>query len=724
MFINSNFFLKNYDNKGMVIQLKAKFMFYLCITILFFIPVAIAYSAYIQLHSSTFGYRFDPHILYTELGAAFLITGVLYLLIKGYFNISGHLMIIFSLMTAWTVMFVDKSNTIGRLDSIVFIIALLSMMPLVISSHKNSIILYGLINIIMLMIFIYFFKKQMTISNAELLDYLADNTITIFFICITSYNIFSINKKALDSAERDIKERKLAEEALIKSEAKFRTIFENANDEIMYVDMEGTVIDVNHKVFDIFGYTRDEIIGRKLTEFNFLTQEDMQKTVYIYKQASLGKIAPLVELEAIHKDNSPVFVEVNTTLIKKDGTIKGFVHIVRDITEKKKAKVEKKQLQTQLIQSQKMEAIGTLAGGVAHDFNNILSAIMGYTEMASMETENNSLFRKNLEGVLKAAHRAKDLVMQILTFSHQAEQVLKPIRIKFISKEALKLLRSSLPTTISIRQELQSDSITLADTTQIHQILMNLCTNAGHAMKERGGILEVSLTDTELSLNSLNTYPNIIPGPFLQLTVKDTGPGIPPDRLERIFEPYYTTKNKGEGTGLGLSVVHGIVTGYGGAITVDSEVGKGTTFKVLFPIIEKEEKAESIDNGPLPTGNECILFVDDESTIVDAGNQMLKSLGYEAVSITDSTSALELFKSRPDKYDLVVTDMTMPGMTGIELSKALRKIRSDIPLILCTGFIGQIEKEKAKSVGINALLMKPFAIKDLAGTIRKVLESK
>ena len=384
----------------------------------------------------------------------------------------------------------------------------------------------------------------------------------------------------------------------------------------------------------------------------------------------------------------------------------------------------------QLRQAQKMEAIGTLTGGITHDFNNILGAIIGYTDLAIIDIPDGSKAKDNLLEAKKAARRAKELVNQILTFSRQSEQKLIPVKISIIIKEALKLLRASLPTTIEIHEHIDRDTGTIkADPTQIHQVLMNLCTNAGHAMREKGGILEVSLRNFDLGFRNSEIkedekhFPmNLTPAPYLKLTVSDTGHGITPDVLERMFDPYFTTKEKGEGTGLGLSLVHGIVKDHGGTITVESEPEKGTTFRIFFPRIEEAEKgADKVAEEPLPNGQERILFIDDEFALVDIGKQMLENLGYKVTIKTDSLEALKLFQEQPHEFDLVITDMTMPNMTGEKLAKELMRIRPDVPIILCTGFCGQITEENAKEIGIKEFAMKPLVMEDLAKTIRKVL---
>ena len=407
----------------------------------------------------------------------------------------------------------------------------------------------------------------------------------------------------------------------------------------------------------------------------------------------------------------------------RDGEIV-YEGLMEDITERKQMEEERKRLEVQLQQAQKMESIGTLAGGIAHDFNNILTPIIVQTELSLLDLTDESPVWFNLQEVLKAGNRAKDLVAQILTFSRQTEQQPIPLKIAPIAREAIKLLRASLPTTIEIRFDLREGSDTvMADPTQIHQVFMNLCTNAGHAMQETGGILQVSLSDIDVDSDFAVKHTDLEPGPYLKLTVSDTGHGISPEVMARIFHPFFTTKDRTEGTGMGLSVVHGIISGYGGAITADSEPGKGAIFNVFLPrtrskVLEKKELIRQ-----LPTGNERILVVDDEKSMVDTLKKMLARLGYRVVVRTSSIEALEAFRSGPDNFDLVITDMTMPNLTGDKLAQKLLAIRSDIPIILCTGFSERISKEKATEIGIKAFVMKPVAMSEMAVTIRRVFDN-
>ncbi len=389
-----------------------------------------------------------------------------------------------------------------------------------------------------------------------------------------------------------------------------------------------------------------------------------------------------------------------------------------DITEQKKMK-ERTQ------QAQKMEAIGTLAGGIAHDFNNILSGIFGYTQLLQIKTDEDSEKSEYIDSILKAGNRAKDLVQQILTFSRQTMHELKPLKVQDVVNEALKLIKSSLPSTITIRRRIQSDcGLVLADHTQIHQIVMNLCTNAYHAIEETGGKLITTLKEIELAAEDIRD-PTMIPGKYVCLSVIDSGMGIEPSVMDRIFDPYFTTKEKGKGTGLGLAVIHGIVKSHGGNISVYSELGKGAEFRVYLPIIKKEpEEADATLHMTILKGNESILLVDDQNDVIEIERQMLEVLGYQVAARTGSLDAMEAFRAQPDKYDLVITDMTMPNMTGDQFAVEIMKIRSDIPVLLCTGFSEQMSEKKAEAMGIKGLLMKPMVLRDLSVMIRKVLDAK
>ena len=406
-----------------------------------------------------------------------------------------------------------------------------------------------------------------------------------------------------------------------------------------------------------------------------------------------------------------------------------FYSLLRNQNETLEKKVEERtkelaKYERQLQQVLKIQAIGTLAGGIAHDFNNILFPIVGYTELTMDEVSEDSVAHKNLEEILKAAHRAKNLVQQILTFSRQSDQERKPIKVQNIITETLRLLRASIPASIEIIHKIQDDcGHIMGDPTQIHQVIMNLCTNAYQAMQDKGGKLEVILTEIDVGYEEMIDKVGMQPGKHLRLLVKDEGCGMEASVLDRIFEPYYTTKEQGKGTGLGLSVIHGIVKNHRGDITVKSTPGKGTIFQVYLPLIEDVDpdvEFESTDGAI--KGEERILLVDDEEQIVAMEQQMLENLGYRVTARTDSAEALKVFAEHPQNFDLVITDMTMPHMTGDQLAQKMLDIEPNIPVILCTGFNQVITEEKALAMGIQKFVMKPVVKKELATTIRTVLD--
>jgi DNA-binding response OmpR family regulator len=385
---------------------------------------------------------------------------------------------------------------------------------------------------------------------------------------------------------------------------------------------------------------------------------------------------------------------------------------------------ENRQLENQLRQSQKMEAIGTLAGGIAHDFNNVLSIILGNTELALADMPGEHANRHNLERILTASLRAREMIQQLLSFSRKEESGRKPIRLNSVIAESLKLMRASLPTNISIECDIcKTICTTIADATQIHQVMLNLCTNAAHAMEPNGGVLTIRLEPVTLDGDTATDSDCLASGRYARLVVADTGHGIETDIIDRIFDPYFTTKETGKGTGMGLSVVHGIIKSSGGVIRAFSHPGRYTEFHLYLPVVDMVVDAEPtiFDQQHLPGGHEHILIVDDEEMLVEMMRQVLEQLGYTVSTHTDSSASLDAFLSNPQRYDLLITDMTMPGMTGTDLAKAVKVARADLPVILCTGFNEQISQENAQSLGIQALIMKPVGMQQLAETIRTVL---
>lgn len=403
-----------------------------------------------------------------------------------------------------------------------------------------------------------------------------------------------------------------------------------------------------------------------------------------------------------------------------------FEAIGESTEEIKRSEEEKRELEKKLLQSYKMEAIGTLAGGIAHDFNNILAIIIGYTTMAKHNAPSDSKYAGDLEKVLAAGDRAKDLVLQILAFSRQTEIERIPIQLQSLTAESLKMLRSTLPTTITLIDDIDPQCGTiLADPTQVHQILMNLCSNANHAMEDTGGRLKIELKSTWLEKDDPRLEAlKVEPGEYVVLTVSDTGPGISPEVIDRIFDPYFTTKQTGKGTGMGLSIIYGIISNYDGAITVDSEPGQGASFHVYFPVIKQEASPLATETEDIPLGEERVLFIDDEELLTQMGKEMLERLGYQVTVRRNSLEALTTFQNHPEDFDVIITDQTMPEITGAELARQMLQIRPNIPIILCTGHSNQIDEQAAKELGIKEFALKPLSMSAIARLLRKVLETQ
>lgn len=513
-----------------------------------------------------------------------------------------------------------------------------------------------------------------------------------------------------------------ATQTLSESERKLHAIFDHHYQLTGLIDTEGRLLAANRTALDFSGAKESEVIGRYLWDGPWWNPPQKPELRNAVERAARGEF---VRFETTHPNTDGEIRHIDFSLSPvrdDDGHVIYIVPEGRDITEIRRAEEGKAFLQEQLIKAQKMEAIGTLAGGIAHDFNNILAAIIGFTEISLRYAPQESKLNDNLHRVLNASIRASDLVKQILTFSRQTDREIKPVLIKSITKEALKLIRASLPSTIEIEQNFQSESPVLADPTQIHQIIMNLCTNSAHAMQETGGKMRVNLTDVTLGKEFTEAYTDIDPGFFIKLSVSDSGSGMSPEIQNRIFDPFFTTKQPGQGTGLGLSVVHGIVKDSGGLITVESKPGQGTHVHVFLPIVETEADEKVVTLAPLPTGTERILLVDDEPNQVDFGKQALELLGYSVSAITSSTKALEVFRSNPKAYDLVITDMTMPKMTGDRLAKEILAIRPDMPIIISTGYSERIMPDTINALGIMELIMKPAVIEEIATTVRRVLD--
>jgi PAS domain S-box-containing protein len=498
------------------------------------------------------------------------------------------------------------------------------------------------------------------------------------------------------------------------SETKFRTLFNSANDAIYIIDPNGQFLEVNQTAIDLTRYSREELLKMNISDI-YAHKSGPVLQPRLDEQNNRKKL--IFETAYMTKTRELIPVEISSSHIEYDNK-NAILRVARDLTERKR-------FEEKIRQSHKMEAIGTLAGGIAHDFNNILSGIFGFSQLAKNNLTHPEKANKNIDQIIKVAHKASALVQQILAVSRKSPHEKHPLAVFVVVKESLKLLRAIIPATIQIKQTDFSEALVMADPSEIHQVIMNLFTNAYHAMLTTGGILSVGLNEITVLQKEYVPGSKIKPGKYLQLDVSDTGHGIEPVIMEKIFDPYFTTKESGKGTGLGLAIVFGIVQEHHGHINVFSEPGQGTTFQVSLPIVELSSDPPHREKKDAPvSGSESILFVDDEESLLKTVQELLEDLGYMVNPFQNGQQAFEAYAKHPDFFDVVITDMTMPEMTGLELARKILHLRPDQPIILCTGHNELINRQKALDMGISEYFEKPVIISELANIIRKVLESK
>ena len=523
---------------------------------------------------------------------------------------------------------------------------------------------------------------------------------------------------AMGSLKKEIKMRMRAQERVLKSEKKYKSLFDTSRDGIAFERLDGRLETANKAYTDMMGYTVGEL--QEIDTFRAIRAT----MPFDVKQAILDQMVEKGYCDEVEthytRRNGDMFPALFRSWIinNESGQPVRKLNLVRDITDQRK-------IENRLRQAQKMEAVGTLAGGIAHDFNNVLAAIMGYIELAQFDVPEDSKARKSLGHVLKASLRAKKLVSHILAFSRQSGNEKKPLLIRHIAKEVIDLLRATLPSTIEIKQNIPSKLSTIhADATQFHQILMNLGTNAYHAIGDEAGVIEIAMNNFSTEERLVLDFAELEPGEYIKLTVKDNGSGMEADTLSKIFDPYFTTKDKGVGTGMGLSVVHGIVKSHGGSISVESTPGHGSEFSLFFPAINAVEESSAAVVNIKEGSGEQVLFVDDEEVLVSLGKDVLSKLGYKVVAETSSVKALALFKENPEKFDIIVSDTTMPDLTGIQLARSVRQVAPDIPIVLCTGYSRQIDEHVLNELGVEYLLIKPYEVSELAVIMRTLLEKE
>ncbi len=557
---------------------------------------------------------------------------------------------------------------------------------------------------------------------------LIDGTVLGVLAMFSRHELSSVTQDTLKGVAGQIAlgvQRIVSESTLVASEAKFRDLIEDTVDWIWELNSQGVYTYSSPQVTEFIGYSPEEVLGK--TPFDLMPAEEVERVGKIF-QGIVARREVFHDLENsnIHKNGSTVVLETSgRPIFDSKGTFCGYRGIDREITQRKKSEKVLRQQREQLQQAQKMEAIGTLAGGIAHDFNNILTAIIGYSQLAQIDRDNHEKLERDIHEILLGADRAKNLVQQILTFGRKTRQEKQALQISLVVKEALKLLRSSIPTTIEIRQEILSNSLVLADPTNIHQIVMNLCTNAYHAMRESGGTIDVTLNDVEISGGDTALQLGLPDGLYVRLTVNDTGKGMDVETQEKIFDPYFTTKKIGEGTGLGLAVVHGIVKELEGGVKIFSEVDQGSSFNIYLPL-HQEQEAVTVSQTHETTsvvGDESILFIDDDVKIIDFAKRALTEHGYDVYAYSNGVQALQDFQQHPLKFDLVITDMTMPYMTGTQLSQKILEVNPNIPIILCTGHSELTNREKSLAMGIKEYVEKPLDIDRLLRTVREVVDA-
>lgn len=541
----------------------------------------------------------------------------------------------------------------------------------------------------------------------------------LMFLAVVHFFIQTLYSKQI--LEEKVSERT---QELSKSEEKYRELVEGTQELIVSMDKEGLFTFLNHMAGKILGVTPEEAIG--MSAFKFIYPDDIEYTEKWFNEGVSKKQKNLkIDNRQVNQKTGEVrdIMWSSTFHYDEFGKLVSVSGVGRDITDKNKAESERIQLEKQLRQSQKIEALGTLVGGIAHDFNNMLASIFGYTELLKIETEGDPKIQKRLNPILAVATRAKDLVQHLLIFSRKSDVEKHVMDIAPIIKEAIKFTKATAPSTISIESNIsQSGCTILADVTQVHQVLMNLFTNAIHAMKEAGGVLKVELKKTTVADRNVSLTKKLAPGNYIMISVSDNGAGIPKAHQEKIFDPFFTTKGKEEGTGLGLSVTYGIVHEMHGHILVYSEEGIGTSFNIFLP--EHRYSNSPVKNEQtmeIHQGHGTILLVDDEVDITIWMSEMLEDMGYTVVSTQQPEEALTMVQREPDRFNLVITDLTMPGMVGTTLASAIHEVRVDLPIILCTGFIGSISQDVIDKSGIAKILLKPVVSTELSDQIKKII---
>ena len=901
--------LHSYENADLSIKLKARFMLYMCLTILVIIPVIIAYTSYLHLNNREYNYSLNYAILIPEYIAFFLLTFITAALIRGYFIQAAHALLIMAFSTMWFVMFVDASAVISRLDTIVLIVALLSLVPLTVSKTGTAVYIYGTANVVMMYGFMFYIRDTLTIPINSFMDYLADNTIAFIFITIASANILKINNASLAMAENfnlqlklknqeleatneeleatneelngtleemeatneefeaQNRELVLSQEELSASREELLAVFDGSHDAFIILDESGRILEVNRRTLELFQTSREEALSKNIEDFSprkvditqrktawqrvqngetfifewkgrrfkdgsfidievdlnrlkrrgtsvmlagirdisarkqfesaiieserkyrlitenstdlvFTMDLDFQFTYVspsvetilgytvetamtmpfnrIFTPASLNLVAKAVsktreminsitidriteiELEMYRNDGTAIWTRNKFSFLKDEsGTPIGITGVTSDITDRKKAERERELIHNQLVQAQKMEAVGTLAGGIAHDFNNILGGIMGSLNLLELlmereDDDSREKMKSYMETAVKSTRRAADLTKQLLTMSRKSDPQPSPMDINRSLGNVLKICKNSFPKSVELYFRLPEEAINVhGDPAQIEQVFLNLCLNASHAMtimrpegERHGGTLKLTADIIYSDTVLLSRHPDAVQDArYARISISDNGIGMSNDIKKRVFEPFYTTKNRSEGTGLGLAMVYGIMQQHRGFIDIYSSTGSGSTFTVYFPIMEggAGKPLEQSGHQTLLKGSGLIMVIDDEQAMRKVAGDILEQCGYGVIIAENGNDAVRLFESKRNTIVAVLLDLSMPGMSGLEVYEKFKSINPEIKVILTSGFMENDIIKLADDMGISGFLRKPYTALELSSILNKIL---
>ncbi len=719
-------FLSFYKNSDFVIRLKVRFIYYFCLSFIGILCVVLFYSASIQITSNPGG-TLDWPILIGEASGLLVVIVCLLVLGKGYYSVAAHLLLSTSLFITWVIMLVDKGgDPIKKLDSVVFSLSILSMTPLILSRGKRFIPLYFCLNAAALLLFILFAVPDLTIPLSSKIDYFADTIISLLFMGIVSYNIFSIYKTSLDKISSENNDRKKAEAALRISETRFRQLFNQAPVPMAFIAANGTVIDVNQSVAQVFGYEKEEL-------FNLDT---MWSTVFPDTAARNSFLSAWQEkIKKAGESDTPISPG-ETEISCKDGSVKsviisaarldhGIIISLTDMTELKKAAEEKEKLQTQLNQAHKMDSIGKLAGGVAHDFNNMLGVILGYADMALERIPEADPLYEEIQQIIHAANRSANLTRQLLTFARKQTISPKLLDLNLAIGNLLAMLKRMIGEDIELAWKPGTGLWpVMVDPSQVDQVLANLCVNARDAITGIGKIT-IETGNVTLDADFCEKNPGFIPGRFVRISVSDTGTGMDEQTKAQIFEPFFTTKQPGKGTGLGLATIYGIIKQNDGFITVSSEPGYGTDFKLYLPIGNADAKALPLSDytGKEIYGNETILVVEDEPSLLEQTCAMLQGLGYRILRASNPLEALSTAETCAEPIHMILSDVIMPDMNGKDLVEKIHALFPGIRYLFMSGYAADVIAHHGVLDDDVPFMQKPFSKKDLAFKIRGILDS-